>query len=581
MNIARRDTLISSRFARSSGNLFFRPSMTRILIFVLGSAAVVLSVLTFSDPKVYPDRWVYVSTGLGTDEELARVEGIARTGAEHGLNGMLLSAGFDALDLKSPDFLERLKRLKQTCDRLGVEIIPAGFGVGYGGGVMAHDKNLAAGLPVRGALFVAGDHEAHSVAERPVKLSNGDFERIDGNLPADFTVHGAQAAIDTQIFHSGKASVRFENFGSSPGGVAYLAQTLRVDPYRSYRLRCWVKTEGVAPREIFHLWAITPDGRDLAYMEPWMAPTSDWHELVWAFNSWNSHDVDFRIGVSDGEKGKVWVDDVQVEEVGLTNVLRRPGTPVKVSDEKAGKVYEEGRDYAPISDPQLNFRWDHDGPAIRLLPGTRIHAGYRLRVDYFHGTTIYRDQVPIDMSEPAVYEIWQHQIPLIEKYLAPKKYFLSMDEVRIGGFCEACKRRHLPMAQILGDCVTRQYQMIRAANPQAQVYVWSDMFDPNHNAREKYYLIDGSFDGTWKYIPKDLVIACWYYEKRDKSLDFFSKLGNKTLAGAYYDADDLENPKGWLASLDRTPGATGIMYTTWENKYGLLAAFGDLVFKVN
>jgi hypothetical protein len=74
-------------------------------------------------------------------------------------------------------------------------------------------------------------------------------------------------------------------------------------------------------------------------------------------------------------------------------------------------------------------------------------------------------------------------------------------------------------------------------------------------------------------------MACWYYEKRDQSLGFFSKLGHHTLAGAYYDADDLQNPKDWMVSLDRTPGATGIMYTTWENKYTLLGAFGDLVSK--
>jgi hypothetical protein len=289
--------------------------------------------------------------------------------------------------------------------------------------------------------------------------------------------------------------------------------------------------------------------------------------------------VEFRVGVSDGKTGKVWVDDVALEEVGLTNVLRRPGTPVKVRNEKTGMVYEEGRDIAAIADPQLNFSWDHEGPAIELLPGGRIHAGDRLRVDYYHGTTIYRDQTTIDMSEPAVYEIWQRQIPQIEKYLAPKKYFLSMDEVRVGGFCEACKSRRLSMAQILGDCLTRQHQMIHTANPKAEIYVWSDMFDPNHNAREKYYLIDGSFQGTWNYIPKDLVIACWDYEIRDKSLDFFSKLGYRTLGAAYYDADDLENPRGWIASLDRTPNVVGIMYTTWENKYQLLPAFGDLVSK--
>jgi len=43
------------------------------------------------------------------------------------------------------------------------------------------------------------------------------------------------------------------------------------------------------------------------------------------------------------------------------------------------------------------------------------------------------------------------------------------------------------------------------------------------------------------------------------------------------DSDTLENPKGWLEVLDRTPGARGIMYTTWQNKYELLGAFGDLV----
>ena len=114
------------------------------------------------------------------------------------------------------------------------------------------------------------------------------------------TLHGARATVDKQVRHSGKASVRFEDFAHSPGGTMYLAQTLQVQPYRSYRIRCWVKTEDVAPREVFYMWAIARDGRDLAYLEPWMKPTSDWHELVWAFNSWNSNQIDFRIGVSDG-----------------------------------------------------------------------------------------------------------------------------------------------------------------------------------------------------------------------------------------------------------------------------------------
>ena len=130
---------------------------------------------------------------------------------------------------------------------------------------------------------------------------------------------------------------------------------------------------------------------------------------------------------------------------------------------------------------------------------------------------------------------------------------------------------------ILGETIKSLYGQIRAINPTAEVLVWSDMFDPNHNSQAQYYLVDGAVTDTWQYLPKDVGVVCWYYEKRRASLDFFSSHGFKTIAGAYYDADDLKNPEGWLEALDATPGAGGIMYTTWSNKYKLLAGFGDLV----
>ena len=126
---------------------------------------------------------------------------------------------------------------------------------------------------------------------------------------------------------------------------------------------------------------------------------------------------------------------------------------------------------------------------------------------------------------------------------------------------------------------TRQFEIVRGVNSQAEVFVWSDMLDPNHNAHGNYYLVEGDYAGSWKYVPKDLRIVCWYYQKRNESLKHFSGLGFKTLAGAYYDGDTLENPKGWLEALDRTPGAVGILYTTWQNKYRLLGPFGDLLVR--
>jgi hypothetical protein len=295
------------------------------------------------------------------------------------------------------------------------------------------------------------------------------------------------------------------------------------------------------------------------------------------FNSLDYEKVRIYAGVWGGKAGRFWIDDLEIEEVALLNVLRRPGTPVTVRNEDTGEQYEEGRDFAPIKDKTLTFRFDHEPPPIDILVGGSIKEGQRLRVSYYHGMGVNSGQVSVCMSEPQVYEIWEKQAVLMHKYLAPSKYLLSMDEVRAGGSCQACRDRHLSMAQILGDCITRQMTILRQVNPAAEVFCWSDMLDPNHNAHGNYYLVEGDFSGSWDYVPKDLVIVCWYYEKRKESLEFFSSHGFKTLAGAYYDGDTLENPQGWLDVLDRTPNAVGIMYTTWQNKYALLGPFGELL----
>ncbi len=539
--------------------------------------------------KTYPERWFYLSTGLRSDQDVEKVRAMVKTASEHGLNGMVLSAGLDRLDLQPPEFMRRLQEVRRICAEHRVGIIPSFLSAAYGSSVLAHNKNLAAGLPVKDALFVATGAEARLVADPGTAVVNGGFEQqADDRIPG-FELKGKlgeTVALDRQVYKAGKAALRFSNLDRAPGDSAGVVQEVAVRPYRCYRLRCWVKSQNLNPSDPFGSGNLTlevrgaSDERRLQYLNPSMKPTGDWHEVAVGFNSWGYDRVRLAPTVEGKAGGKLWLDDLRLEEVGLVNVLRRSGTPLTVRSEKDGTVYEEGRDYEPVADPGIDFRFGHDGPPIRLKPGSRIRAGERLRVSYYHGVSIYRGQTPVCMSEPELYDIWRTQVRLLQEALAPQKYLLSMDEMRVGGSCEACKRRHLSMGEILGDCVTRQFEMIRAANPKAEVFVWSDMLDPNHNAnpaKKYYYLAEGNFAGSWEHVPKDINIACWYYEMREKSLRHFSGLGFRTLAAAYYDADTLENPEGWLRALDATPGACGIMYTTWLDKYALLAAFGDLV----
>jgi hypothetical protein len=531
--------------------------------------------------KVYPYRWVYVSRDLREDRHVEDIRGIARTAAEHGLNGMVLTGAFDRLDRQPPEYFRRLEAVKAACAEHRIEIIPIVFSAGYGGSVLAHDRNLAEGIPVRDALFVARGGQARLEPDPPVRIVNGGFEESKGDRLAGYRFHdrpGEGSFVDTQVFHEGKASLRFEGFAQDPHGHARVMQEVAVKPHRCYRLSYWVKTEGLEPPGCFRAQVLAGN-RTLAPWDPIVPATTDWRRVACGFNSLGHESVRLYLGGWGARSGKFWVDDLRVEEVGLLNVLRRAGTPVTVRGEASGVVYEEGKDYAPIADPKLTFRFDHEPPTIKLLPGSRIAEGERLRVSYYHGLAINQGQVTACMSEPKLYEVWREQVRLMHQHLAPGKVLLSMDEVRAGGSCEACQQRKRTMAEILGDCITRQFQMIREANPKAEVFVWSDMLDPNHNAHGDYYLVEGDFAGSWKHVPKELVIVTWYFDKRRETLAHFARLGFKTLAGAYYDGDTLANPQGWLEALDETPGAVGIMYTTWRNKYELLARFGDLVTK--
>jgi hypothetical protein len=183
------------------------------------------------------------------------------------------------------------------------------------------------------------------------------------------------------------------------------------------------------------------------------------------------------------------------------------------------------------------------------------------------------------MSNPKLYAHWATQARRLHQVIPFKRFLLSMDEIRNGGGCLACRDRHIPMAEILGDCITRQRAILKSLDPRIEVLIWSDMLDPAHNAHNNYCGVAGDFTDSWKYVPKDLVIMCWNHKIRNKSLPFFSDRGFRTMGAAYYDSGDLQNSRDWLDSLMRTPHAQGILYTTWEKQYGLLPDFGDLVSK--
>ena len=249
---------------------------------------------------------------------------------------------------------------------------------------------------------------------------------------------------------------------------------------------------------------LAKDGTALNYCEPKIEKTQDWKRIDITFNSLEASKVNLYLGVWGGKRGKIWWDDVRVEPGGLVNVVRRKGAPLRATSADGQTVYGEGRDFEDARDPKLGmipwpggFTAWHEPPVVTLPQGSRIHEGQKVLLSYFHTAIIYEEQVMCCMAEPKVYEILRWQIGQVHKHLQPDGYFLQHDEIRVQGWDESCRKTGMTPGELLAENVRKCVALVKREDPGKAIYVWSDMFDPYHNAQKtgRYYLVKG--DGPW------------------------------------------------------------------------------------
>jgi hypothetical protein len=438
----------------------------------------------------------------------------------------------------------------------------------------ARDRNYAEGVPVKDALFVVNDSRATLQPDNPTKLLNGDFEQVTGNRFTGWTMQDDEGAVsfaDHEVVRRGKTSLRMESIGKNEARHCRLAQVIKLQPYRQYLISCWVKTDGLSPADA-EIKVLPTDGKSsISFQTFRVNGTQDWKRYDLVFNSFDHREGRIYLGSWAGKNGKLWWDDVSVQEIGLVNVLRRPGCPVTVRGED-GTTYDEEHDYQRIVDPILNpWHAFHEAPPIKLTSGSRIKEGARLRVSYYHPIIVYEDRVTSCLSEPKIFEDWRDEVKRTEELLRPAAFFMSHDELRVMNQCAACRSKNMTPGELLAWNVRQAAQIVRDVRPDAEIWVWNDMFDPMHNAVEHYYAVNGSLVGSWKGLDKDVGIVNWHGGLKGKNCKFFADLGLRQILSGYYDHDeDGSAIAAWQANTESVPGIVGAMYTTWEDKYGAM-----------
>jgi len=569
-----------------------------------------------SVPSPYAQRWLYCSYNLQVDRSVDDLIALFDRAKRSGYTGILLSDYKFQVLYRVPDFYFRnVEKVKTAAARAGLELVPAVFSIGYSNGLLAQDPNLAEGLPVVDQPYVVknrvspearkgksaaarrGRLEAVLDSRPAAQLRNGSLEEIKaGHQFAGFGFQddpGAGTFADKSVFHSGGVSCRLEPGSTAKEHTAVnlrLIQSVAVRPHTAYRFSCWVKTRDLTATGSFHLLALgaSQGARPLTFHEGGIEPTQDWKRIEVVFNSLDDREVNLYAGIWGPGKGTLWLDDLALDELALVNVLRRAGCPFSIKSADGKTTYEEGRDYDKLVDPKLGqvpwegeFEFDHPGPTIQIGLRSRIKNGDRLRVSWYHPVITHGSQVMCCLSDPKLEQILRDQAKRINTLFHPKTFFMSHDEIRVANWCRACQDRKLTPGQLLAENARRCTAILKSVNPQARVVVWSDMFDPYHNAVDNYYLVNGTLKGSWEGLSKSVIVANWNSGKARESLSFFAGRGHEQIIAGFYDGDDLTNFQEWDTRARDIPGIIGFMYTTWQAKYNLLERYGDAMRRRN
>ncbi len=554
-----------------------------------------LAAMTRAEP--YPCRWFYHQTNFAAAANAEQAVRLVESASKAGLNGVILGdaklskLGVEGHDTPGGPYVRNVRYFLEACRRCGVEVIPMVGTISRAEGILAHDPNLAVGFEVRDALFEVRGRSTVLVPDPPVRIANAGFEEAAGDRPAEWVMKdspGRATVWDRATFRSGSRSIRLEPASPSPGS-ARLSQVVRVHPYRCYRVGVWVRTDDLDPPRAVNIVVMDARRRPARYLTFNTFPEKrarPWALVETVFNSKDCEEVEIVVGLFGARSGVAWIDDVEINEVGLVNVLRRPGCPLTVRSEDGKTTYQEGKDFDRVEDPLLgrakgwpgSYDRYHAPAALRMRNG--LPEGARLRVSFYHPLIVHEHQVDCCMVEPGADAAFERIVRGVDGLLGgPRRWLLNYDELRTGGSCAACRATGRTPGQLLADNFRRFAAIVRKARPGAELLVWHDMFDPNANAVDEYYHVQGTLKGSWEGLDQDVIVLPWIFDVREKSMRFFADRGHRQIVSACFDSIPAPDRRleGWLQTMNATPGVLGIVYVTWNGKYEYLPTFGRVV----
>ena len=493
-----------------------------------------------------PQRWNNVGGDCSTDDGTLKLMVLLEKSKAAGCTHVLLpESHLCRLAEQKPAYFRNAARLQASARAMGLTLVPAIVSVGDSGRYFHYDSNLAEGIPVRNMPYLVKGAEA--TPDPALALDTGTM-KTEGNV-----VSGA----------------------------------FKVKPFMLYRVSFELAGAPGDPEDFVR---VTSSGgkRWNSRSNPVTVKDGGKTVIMTIFNTLEGDEINVRI--APGADGRI--ANLKIDPAGMLLILRRARIPLTVTSEDGMTAYLEGEDFQKVEDPIVaarpfpgDFPIDHAAPTIRLTPDSKIKDGQKLLVSFWHHQRVYADQDCMSMEDPAAWDVLEKEIGGTVKAWPTGNYFLSYNEIRVGGWEPMPDPGIKTPGQLLAWHFKKAYDLVRTNAPCAYVYTWSDMFTPGHNAypfetKGYHYLVNGNWDGAWEGLPKDVVVMNWHSPDAT-NVRFFADRGHSQVLCGYYDVKDAEamkrNIRDWMTVSDGVPQVQGLMYTTKCNAYGNMKEYFQLL----
>lgn len=517
-----------------------------------------------------------------------------------------------------------LKTVLAYAKELGLTVYPAAAQFGGSHTILKHDPHLAEGIPVIDAKFIIKEVDGkiqlvNDPSDR-FSLINGNFETDDSQNPGGFygwraSVFEGESSLNKAVFSDVKDGSRClmivdpQNFGR---GVVNITQRIEdLDMFREYEISVRMKTENfsrpahvdVGVSAIRRVTDCSKNSKlqlnsSTTYNESekkydFLNSDQDWKVYHTTFNTLENDFVIVDVHAIGGT-GKVWIDDIIITPTKFNNVLKRNDTPITLKSSNGTELQNEERLKDLIVDPlfgRSNWVW-HKKPEIVIPPNASgLVPGDKVLVSYYTTTGVYNTTPHVSLTHPAAINLADLQMRQIHNKFNEGSldmfdgFFFSHDEIRVHGWDNTSKVN--TPGENLAINFEAMYNSAKTIDPNGKILVWSDMFDPFHNAitcedrTYPYYAVNGDWDDSVGTLPEDVVIMNWHgFANRDRisTGKHFSDQGHSQILAGFYDHNFYT--RDWLTDLssNSVKNVRGVMYTSFKDDFTKLEEWANYVW---